>query len=183
MGTVVAIETSGGAAIAGDRLATRGGTVTSGGAERVVDLDEVGGGAVGEQGDVDEFHRRLDSELRSERMEREREIDVDLLARIAARIAEDAGVTAVVSTHDDEGVARIRQVGPDGSVLSGPIVAIGSGAQVALGRLEAAERERDLRSTEELARETIETVAERDTDTGEEVDLWSLPSKEGGDSG
>lgn len=178
MGTVVAIETTGGAAIAGDRLATRGGTVTSGSAERVFDLDAVGAGAVGEEGDVDAFRRRLDAELRSERMERHREIDVEVLARIAAEIAGDVGVEAVVATRDEEGVARIRQIGPDGSVLPGPVVALGSGAPIALGRLEAADRDRDLDATEELVRETVETVAERDADTGEVVDRWSLASRE-----
>lgn len=177
MGTVVAIETSGGAAIAGDKLATRGGTVTSGSADRVIDLDEAGAGAIGDQGDIDEFRRRLEAELRRDRMERDREVDVDRLARVAAEIAEDVGVDAVVAARDDEGVARIRQVDVDGGILEGPVVALGSGARIAMGRLEAADRERALRSTEEFVRDVVETVAGRDTDTGEDVDLWSLPSE------
>ncbi len=180
MGTVVAIETTGGAAIAGDELATRGGTVTGGGADRVFEFDGAGAGAVGDESDVDEFRRRLDAELREKRMDRDREVDVDLLARIAAAVAEDVGVDAVVAARDDDGAARIRQVDADGGVLPGPVVALGSGAPVALGRLEAADRDLDLRATEDLLAETLATVAERDADTGGDVDRWSLPSESAG---
>ena len=175
MGTVVAIETDGGIAIAGDRRATQDGTVTSESAERVFDFDEVGAGAVGEGGDVDEFRRQLETEL--EEAERDREITADVLGNVAADVAEETGVEAVVATHDDEGVARGRRVGPDGSILSGPEFALGSGAQSALGVLESADRGRDLHSTEEFVRDVMETVAERDPDTGEDVDVWSLASE------
>lgn len=177
MGTVVAIETASGVAIAGDKRTTRGGTVTSESADRVLDLDEIGAGAVGDEGDVDEFHRRLEAEVSEIELEGGREIDVELLGRVAAGIAEDTGVEAVVATYDDDGVVRLRQVGSDGSVLPDSFTAIGSGAQTALGRLETADRDRDLSATEEFVREVVESVAERNSDTGEEVDSWSLPSE------
>lgn len=177
MGTVVAIETDGGAAIAGDRRATRGETAVGDAANRVFDLDGIGAGAVGAEGGVDEFRRRLEAELGAAEFERAREIRVEVLGRIAARVAEDEGVEAIVVARDDEGAARIRQVGPDGSVLPNPAVAIGSGAEIALGRLESAERDHDLRSTEAFVRDVVETVAERDPDTGREIDVWSLASE------
>lgn len=132
------------------------------------DLDEVGAG--GEEGDVGEFRRQREAEL--EEAERDREITVEVLGNLAADLAEDTGVEAVVATRDDEDVARGRRVGSDGSVLSGSEFAMGSGAQVALGVFESADRGRDLPSTEVFLRDVLETVAERDT--GEEVDLWSF---------
>lgn len=175
MGTIVAIEANSGVAIAGDKRVTHGGTITSESANRIFDLDEIGAGVVGEEGDVDEFGRQLEAKLKEE--EHEREINIDVLGRIASGLAEDAGVQAIVGTTDDEGVAKIRQIDSDGAVLSESIAALGSGAQIALGRLEAADRDQDLRSTEELVRDIVESVSKRDSDTGEEVDLWSLASK------
>lgn len=177
MGTLVAIETDGGAAIAGDKRTTSSGTVTGESAERVFDFDDIGAGAVGNEGDVGEFRRQLEAELKEYELERDSDVDVETLGRIGARVAEDTGVEAVVATHDDEGVARLRQVGPDGSALSDSAIARGSGAEIALGRLEAADRDRDVRSTEEFVRNVVETVAERDPETGDDVDTWSLANE------
>jgi proteasome beta subunit len=177
MGTVVAIETAAGAVLAADKRTLRRGTVTEG-PKRVFDLDGAGAAAVGDQGDVDEFGRRLESEVRSDRTERDRKVNVDRLARVAAEVASAAGVDAVVAAHDEDGVARIRQVDDEGAVLEGPFVALGSGAQIATGRLEGADRDRALDAAEDLARETLETVAERDPETGEEITVWSLASED-----
>lgn len=179
MATIVAIETDGGVSIAGDRRVTSGGTVTSESAERVFDLGDVGAGVVDEAGDAGEFERRLEAEL--EEAERERRVDVEVLARIAARVAEETGVEAVVATHDDEGIARLRRIDRDGSILSGEAFAFGSGGEIALGLLEGADRSRDLESTEQFAREVVETVAERDPHTGREIDTWALASALGDD--
>lgn len=175
MGTIVAVETDGGVAIAGDSRTTRDGTVASEAAGSVFDFGEVGAGAVGDQGDVDELRRRLDVEL--DETERDREVTIEVLATIAADVAEDTGVEAVVACRDDDGTARAKQVDPDGGILPGPVFALGSGAQVALGMLESADRDRELGSTEAFVRDVMESVAERDADTGSNVDLWSLASE------
>lgn len=181
MGTVVAIESDGGAVIAGDSRETRGGTVQSDNVKRVFDLDGVGAGAVGDAGDVDEFARRLESELRSRTMETDREPEIGWVARAAAEIASDVGVEAVVGAPDEEGVGRIRQVGSDGSVLEDTTVALGSGAPVAMGRLEGADAAVDLETAADLARDVVETTAERDTESGGDVDVWTLASRERAD--
>lgn len=185
MGTLVAVETDGGAAIAGDRRVTSGGVVESEAADRVFDLDvdsgTVGAGALGPSGDPSEFRRRLRAELEDANRNRQRPVDVDVVGRIAARVADRTGVEAVVAARDEDGVARIRRVGADGSVLSGGTFALGSGAGIALGRLEAADPGRDLASTEALVRDALETAASRDPGTGDEVDVWSLASASDGD--
>ncbi|MEF8781190.1 MAG: 20S proteasome subunit A/B, partial [Haloferacaceae archaeon] len=185
MGTLVAVETDGGAAIAGDRRVTDDGVVESESAERVfgfeVDSGSVGAGALGESGDPGEFRRRLRAELEEANRRHQGPIDVDVLGRVAARAAERTDVEAVVAARDGDGVARIRRVGADGSVLSGEAFALGSGAGIALGRLEAADPSRDLESTESLVREVLATVASRDAATGEAVEVWSLASDPDGD--
>lgn len=174
MGTVIAIESEGGVVIAGDTRETRGGTVRSDNVKRVFDLGGAGTGAVGEAGDVDEFGRRLASEVRNRKLETDRDPDIGWIARAAAEVAEATGVEAVVGAPDDEGVPRVRRVGPDGSVLEDTTVALGTGAQLALGRLEDADLDRTLEETATLAREVVDTVSNRDTETGGDVDVWTL---------
>lgn len=178
MATVVAIEASGGIVIAGDSRETQGSTVTSERADRVFDLDGAGVGAVGDAGDVDEFRRRLDSELRSRELETDRDPDLGWIARAAAEITSETGVEAVVGARDDEGVPGLRQIGPDGSVLENGTVALGSGAPVALGRLEGTDPDVDLAAAEERARAAVGAAAERDTGTGGDVDVWTLAGED-----
>ncbi len=180
MGTIVAIETDDGVAIAGDRRVTRGGLVTGDSTTRVVEIGEVGAAAVGEEGAVDSFRHRLAVELERVEIERGRELTVGVVGRITARVAEDADVEAVVAARDDEGVARIRQVGADGSVLADPVAALGSGRQLAVGQLEAVDLENTARSADQLVCDVLRAVAERDPATGDEIDRWSLSNESTG---
>lgn len=175
---MVAIETDAGVVLAGDTRTTTGGTVTSDSVQRVFDLDGAGAGAVGDPGDVDEFGRRLESELRTHEMETDTGTALNWIARTAAETATATGVEAVVGARDADGVARIRRVGPDGSVLEDATVALGSGAPVALGRLEDADLGADLDETAALARDVVAVAAERDVETGGDVDVWTLASPE-----
>lgn len=174
MGTVVGIESDGGAVVAGDTRVAEDGSVTSEGGRRVFDLGDVGAGATGDPGDVQAFGRRLDAALREREHDADDAVEVDVVARIASTVAEETGVEAVVAARDGEGVARVRRVGPDGGVLEGPTVALGSGAAVALGRLAAADLAVDVAATEALAREILAAVAQRDAETGSDLDVWTL---------
>lgn len=174
MGTVVAIESDNVVAIAGDTRTVDGGTVT-GTATRVFALDTAAVGVVGKQGDVQAFERRVESELDEQRLKRGEDLEIDEVARIAARHAEAAAVDAVISAMDREGTARLRQVGSDGRVLDDDRVALGSGAQVAYGQLEGLGSVDD---PADAARAVVETVIERDTATGGDVDVLTV----GGDT-
>lgn len=178
MGTVVAIESERGIGIASDTRAVDGGTVTGERDSRVLALDDVGVGVVGSPGDVQAFQRQVELEFRRERLERDDDPDVDEFARVAARRAEAVGVDAVVGARDPEGIARLREVRADGRVLEATDVALGSGAQVAYGRLE----DLDAGTGDDpgaLARDVVGTVIERDTATGGEVDVWTLENETG----
>jgi len=182
MGTVVAIETETGVAIAGDGLVVDDDTVTGEGGRRVFEFDSVGVAAVGDPGDVQEFGRQLESAVRSRELERGESIDVESLARIAARQAGDANVEAVVGARDGDGVARIREVGSDGRVLENDRVALGSGAEIALGRLESIGDDREAGDVATTVREVLETVVARDAGTGGEVVVWSLDDETSADT-
>ena len=179
MATIVGIEVDGGAVIAGDRQLTQGGTVQSRSKRHVFDFGDVGAAAVGESGGVDEFERRLESEVSDHETRQGDPMTITRLANLASEIAEDEGVEAIVAGHDDREVARVRGIGSDGGVLTDATLALGSGAQVAVGILEGADRDISLDAGEELLRDTLDTVAERDTGTGDDVDTFRLDNDSG----
>lgn len=178
MGTVVAIESGGNVAIAGDTRAVADGTVTGQQVERVVDLGSVGAGLAGETGAIQEFRRQFEAELRGIRIERDDGLGIDEIARIAARHASDAGIDAVIAARDSDGVPRLREVGADGQVLEESTAALGSGAELAYGQLESAGAELDGDEVTSTARSILETVIQRDADSGGDVDVWALGTEE-----
>lgn len=173
MGTAIGFECDGGVVLAADRVATRGGSVVSRSVEKVFTFDTVGAAVVGDRGGTDTFRREFDAELRSYRTERG-DAQLDAVVRIASRVAADADVDVLVAARDEDGRARLRTVGSDGSVLGEAYDAIGTGAQLALGRLEAVDRGVELSAAASTAESVLATVAQRDPGTGEDVDVWQL---------
>jgi proteasome beta subunit len=180
MSTVIGIECAGGVVLAGDRTETRGGSITSTSKDRVFDLGRVGAAVVGASGGIDEFERRLDAERREYETDRG-SLRIDALERIASDLASELDVSALVAGLDDDGAARLRQVSADGGTIDDPTAALGSGAELAYGGLEGVDADASLDEAAEAAREIMATVAERDTETGEETDLYRLSS--GSDGG
>ena len=160
MGTIVGIRCRDGVVIAGDRLLVRSGRVESRNRQHVYDLD-VGVGVAVVGSDVDRFADRLESELRSYRLDRGA-VSLAAVERLAGEIADETGHEAVVAARDDDDRATVRGVYTDGATL-------------ALGGLEAADlASLPLSETESFVRELFESVAERDPGTGTEVDFWTL---------
>lgn len=175
---MIAVETDGGVAVGGDSLATDDGTVTSEHVDHVFEFDGVGAAATGSRTGVNEFEREFGAKIRSQRLETDTPLSLDRLASLAAEVTRTAEVEAVIAAPDGDGTPRVRRVGGDGSVTEGPIVALGTGAAVALGVLEGADLHVDVDDAAALVRETMETVADRDTETGGEIEVWTLPADE-----
>lgn len=173
MATIVGIEVDGGAVVAGDRRLTDDGTVRSETKRHVFDFGAVGAAAVGESGGIDGFERRLRSEVQSHETDRGEPMSVTRLANVAADIAADEGVEAIVAATEDD-AAKIRGIASDGSVLTDAIAAFGSGAQMAVGVLDGANRGQSLDAGEDLARDALDAASDRDTGTGEEYDTYRL---------
>lgn len=178
MSTIVGVETPAGVALAADRASVSGGTV-EGSVDRVFEFGAAVAAAVGDPGDVAAFERDLRSQLDRDRIERDREARIDRLARVASQVAADTGVEALVAARDDEGRARLRAVDSSGGVLEDAAAAFGTGAGVALGSLEEATfDDLDLDAVEERLREVVSATAERDAETGEDVNAVTLSSDE-----
>ncbi|WP_255196166.1 20S proteasome subunit A/B [Halorarius litoreus] len=173
MGTVIAVESAGGVALAGDSRWVGDGTVESDQSPRVVEYGTVGAGIVGALSDVQTFDRQFEAELRRQRLEHDG-LGIDRIAQIAARTATASNVDVVITARDADGVARLRQIGADGSVLEESVVALGTGAEAAFSQLDAAGDDLDIETAANLVRATIETVATRDTETGGTVTVWTL---------
>ncbi|AHG05276.1 hypothetical protein HALDL1_09980 [Halobacterium sp. DL1] len=178
MGVVVAIETADGVVLAADTLAVDDGDVTSKHAHRLFEFEGGAAGVVGDHGDVDEFGRRLEAELRQVDVEAGRELGLTSFGQIAADIAENLGVDAIVATHDGEGQAAFLQVGSDGRTVSAEKAAIGSGSSVALGRLEDGDVGLELADAADVARAAVDAAQERDPKTGGDVEIAELPNRE-----
>lgn len=170
MSTIVGIECADGVLLAGDRLLVRNGTVESRSKERVFTVDGVGAACVGPGSRIDEFGRRFESEVRSYRTERG-EMGIDPLATKLSSVADEEGVEVIVAARDD-GIARLRAIGADGSVLDDSPAARGSGAPMLLGALD--EDETDLDTAESRVRDAFDAVADRDPKTGDDIDTWRL---------
>lgn len=173
MSTIVGVESSGAVALAADRSSVSDSTV-GGSVDRVFEFEDAGAAAVGDPGDVAAFGRRLGSELDRDRIERDRAPGVERLARLASAVAAEEGVEALVAARDDDGAARLRSIDANGGVLADTVAASGTGAQLALGVLEESSFDDDPDGLEERLPEILATVAERDPETGDEFDIWSL---------
>ena len=173
MSTIVGVEADGAVALAADRSSVSDGTV-GGEVDRVFEFEAAGAAAVGEPGDVAAFERRLRSELDRDRLERDRAPNVDRVARLASEIAGSEGVEAIVAARDEEGSPGLRSIDAAGGVLSDTVAAAGTGAEIALGVLEGADFDPEPDGLEERVREVVATVADRDSETGDGIDSWSL---------
>lgn len=178
MGTVVAVATEGGVAFAADTGAVDDSGVTSERARRLFTFDEALAGAVGDQGAVDEFGRRIDAGLHELDVEAGREVGITALARLASDLAEELEVAAVVAARDGDGRAEFRRLDTEGAVLEAEQTAIGSGATVAQGRFDGATVGPELTDAVELARASVDVARKRDPETVADVEVAELASRE-----
>ena len=170
MPTVIAFETEDGAVLAADRLVVDNDTVSSKNADRIAEFGDCGAAAVA---DPDRFRRELDGERRRYETDHGEGPEIEPFTRMATEVAGAVGTDAAVVARDGDGRAQVRAVYADGSVIDDSPVALGTGAELAFGRLEAGVPS-DLNEAGSFAREVIEGVAERDTRTGEAADVWTL---------
>lgn len=171
MGTIVGIAVRGGVVLGGDGRTVEGGVVT-GRAGRLWDGGDTAAAVIGPQGDVDAFVRSFSAELKRQETSG-RSLSLQRVASIARDLTREAGVDAIVAARDEDGVARIREVGSDGSILETTESARGSGMEVAIGTLESA-GDVPFEDAESVVRDALEAAADRDTETGDEFDIWRL---------
>ena len=174
MGTVVGVRFSDGVALAADKRAPSGSSVRSENLEKLFNYDAAGAVAAGEPSAIGTFGRKLDTEIRRRQTEQGTTIRIGPLSRLASDLAVETGVEAVVAARDDDLIARVHAIDSSGGELTEEIVAQGTGAAFALGQLEGVNREQQVREAPEILESVIENVAERDSETGKEIEIWTL---------
>ena len=165
MDMIVGIETRSGAVIAGDRTYVDDSGVRQT-IDRVFEYGYAAAAAVGNRADVDEFGRKLGTELDGYETDRGAPPTIGAVARTAGRIAKAAKVEAIVLGRDEENTAEIRAVRSDGATFDDGTSAFGSGAPMALERLENVDPDDDLDEVERLVREVFSAVEARDPESG-----------------
>lgn len=173
MGTVVGVRFEDGVALAADRRATDGSTVRSDELGKLFAFDGAGAGAAGSASAIQEFGRRLEDELRQLRSRQSREPSMGALERIAGDVASETGAEAIVAARED-GIASLRAIDAEGGAVGDDVLALGTGAQVALGQLEGLAGDATVKEGAETVADVLETVADRDGETGGEIDVWTL---------
>lgn len=178
MGTVVGIRLADGVALAADRRATDGSTVRSDDLGKLFAFDAAGAGAgaAGSASAIQEFGRRLENELRQLRDRQNHKPSIEALERLAGDVASETGAEAIVAARE-EGVASLRAIDVEGGAIEDEVLALGTGAQVAIGGLEGIDPETSVEEVTGVLRDVLETVAERDAETGGEIDVWTLADK------
>ncbi|MDL5363933.1 20S proteasome subunit A/B [Halalkalicoccus sp. NIPERK01] len=174
MGTVVGVRLGDGVALAADTRATQGSSVRSESLRKLFEFDAAGAVAAGEPSAIQTFGRKLDAEVRRRQTEQGTTIRIDPLARLASDLASETGVEAVVAARDGDLVAHVRAIDSTGGELEEEVVAQGTGAEFALGQLEGMDRGIPVEEAPETLESVLESVAERDTETGEECTVWTL---------
>ncbi len=174
MGTVLGVRAADGVALAADRRATSGGTVRSESLEKLLEYDAAGAAVAGDPDGIQAFGRELDAAVRRRETERDSAIRIDPLSRLATDLASEAGVEAIVAARDGNRVARLRAIDGSGGALEETAVARGTGVEFALGQLDGMDQEVSVEEAAEVLGSILERVAERDTETGGDREVWTL---------
>jgi len=176
-GTAIGLKTSEGVVLAGEKRLSYDGFVLSRNARKIhMITDRIGVGFAGLMGDVNYLVRLLRYSAKNYELQHGREIRTRSLAKLLSVILYSYKLfpmltEVVVGGYDEEGPS-LYILDPVGSVIEEKYVAVGSGAQLALGYIEPRYHpEISLKEAEELAVNAVKTVIERDVLSGDGIDL------------
>jgi len=179
-GTAIGLKTSEGVVLAGEKRLSYDGFVLSRNARKIhMITDRIGVGFAGLMGDVNYLVRLLKYSAKNYELQHGREIRTRSLAKLLSVILYSYKLfpmltEVVVGGYDEEGPS-LYILDPVGSVIEEKYVAVGSGAQLALGYIEPRYHpEISLKEAEELAVNAVKTVIERDVLSGDGIDLVTI---------
>lgn len=166
MPTVIGVRFDDGVVLAGDGREVRDRQVISDDLDRVVEFEDVAIASPGPTNGLDELTRTVEDELATYANRNGHPVSASAFERILASASQHAGVDCLGAVRDDAGEARLLRVDADGGVMIDETAALGSGAAIASGQLESLRTAQSSADGVSVLEEVLETVAERDTDTG-----------------
>lgn len=173
MATLVGAVFADGVCLAADRRVTDGETVRSERFRRLIPFERAAVGIAGPPSPAQAIERAVRTEVRDQTI-----TDVDpfraaRFERVVERAIRGHPATALTAAPGDDR-ARLARIDPEAGTTHDRVAAVGSGAALALGQLEALELERSVAAGAEELRRILDTVAERDQETNDRVDVVTV---------
>jgi proteasome beta subunit len=174
--TVVGITYKDGLVLGAERRVTLGGFIVSKTAKKTFKVtDTVGAACAGLIGDMQILVKELHSYVRLREFELRRPLAANSVAKLLSVIMFERRYTPMITQVMIGGVDRkpsIFILDPLGSVLPDDYAAVGSGAEIAIGLVEAGYTENMTESqARDLAIRAIRSAIKRDVTSGDGVDL------------
>ena len=180
--TVVGISTEDGVVLGAEKRITYGTFVVSKTGKKVFKIsDSVGAGCAGLVADMQVLMREIAAYVKLLEFDLRRPVPPNSVAKLMSVIMFERRyfpfLTQVIVAGVD-GKPTVYVLDPLGSVIPDEYAAVGSGAETAIGIIEAAySREMSLKDAKELAVKSIKSAIQRDAASGDGVDLITITKK------
>jgi proteasome beta subunit len=182
--TAVGIKVNDGVVIGAERRVSYGGFIVSRAGKKIFKLgDRMAFAAAGIIGDMQTLHKILSAEIMYRELITSTKMNVRAAAKLLSAILYSYKLMPFVSEiifagYDEEGY-HLYVLDPLGSVIEDDYAAIGTGAPIAIGIIEAEYRkDASLESAIELAVKAIKAAISRDATSGDGIDILAI-SKNG----
>ena len=178
--TAVGIKVNDGVVIGAERRVSYGGFIVSRTGKKIFKLgDRMAFAAAGLIGDMQTLHKILSAEIMYRELITSSKMNVKAAAKLLSAILYSYKLMPFVSEiifagYDEEGY-HLYVLDPVGSVIEDDYAAIGTGAPIAIGIIEAEYRkDASLESTIELAIKAIKAAISRDATSGDGIDVLAI---------
>ncbi|AAY80046.1 archaeal proteasome endopeptidase complex subunit beta [Sulfolobus acidocaldarius] len=174
--TAIGIKTKDGVVLAAERRLSYGDFVLSKSARKVFKLGRFGIAGAGIVGDIQTLTRIMNVEIKYYEMYNSRKISARAAAKLLSVILYQNKVLPYISEllfgGVDEDGPKLFILDPIGSLIEDSYAAVGSGARVAIGVLEAEYNESlTSEAAKELAIKSMKSAVERDVMSGDGIDI------------
>ncbi|EHP69484.1 MAG: archaeal proteasome endopeptidase complex subunit beta [Metallosphaera yellowstonensis] len=174
--TAIGIKVQDGVILGAVRRLSYGGYVLSKSARKVFTISRFGIGGAGLFGDLQALTRIMNANIRYYELYNGRPISARAAAKLLSIILYQYKympfISEVLFAGIDDGTPQLFVLDPLGSLLDDIYAAVGSGARVAIGVLEAEYKDSmNLTQARELALKSLRASVERDVTSGDGIDL------------
>lgn len=180
--TVVGISTEDGVILGAEKRISYGTWVVSRTGKKVFKISEnIGAGCAGMVADMQVLMREISAYVKILELDLRRPVPPNSVAKLMGVIMFERRffplLTQVIVAGVD-GEPKVYVLDPLGSVLPDEYAAVGSGAEVAIGIIEAGyQRKMTLKDAKELAVKSIRSAIQRDAASGDGVDIITISKK------
>lgn len=177
--TAVGIKLNDGVILAAERRLSYGGYVLSKSAKKVHIIGRFGIAGAGLFGDLQALTRIMNAEIKYYELYNEKPISTKAAAKLLSIILYQYKympfISEILFAGIDNGIPQLYVLDPLGSLLDDVYAAVGSGARVAIGVLEAEyDQNMPLDKGKEIAIKSIKASIERDVTSGDGIDILIL---------